>query len=65
MNVIYYFSGTGNTLFAAKKFAEALGDDTQLISISTLDRAEKINPWNADTVGFFSPFIVSASLISM
>lgn len=55
MNVIYYFSGTGNTLFAAQKFAEALGDDTQLISISSLDRAEKINPWNADTVGFFFP----------
>ena len=55
MNVIYYFSGTGNTLFAARKFAEALGNDTKLISISSLNRAEKLDPWDADTVGFFFP----------
>ncbi len=54
MHKIYYFSGTGNTLWAAKKFAEALGG-AELISISRLDRAQEINPWDAESVGFFFP----------
>lgn len=56
MNWIYYFTGTGNTLFAAKKFAEALGENTKLISIASLDRAQTIEiPENVKTVGIFFP----------
>ncbi len=56
MNWIYYFTGTGNTLFAAKKFAEALGGETKLISIASLDRSQPIEiPDSVETVGIFSP----------
>ena len=55
MNVIYYFTGTGNTLFAAKKFAEAIGG-AELIPIASLDRSEEVVfPPEAETVGIFSP----------
>ena len=54
MHKIYYFSGTGNTLWAAKKFAAALGG-AELISIARLDRAAEVDPWDAETVGFFFP----------
>lgn len=54
MHKIFYFSGTGNTLWAARKFADAL-ENTELISIAHLDRSLKIDPWDAETVGFFFP----------
>ncbi|MBR2435701.1 MAG: EFR1 family ferrodoxin [Lentisphaeria bacterium] len=55
MNTIYYFTGTGNTLFAAKKFAEHFPGETELIPIANLDRSGEIDPWTSDTVGFFFP----------
>ena len=54
MNRIYYFSSTGNTLAAAREFAEKLGD-TELLSIADLDRAEEVDLSGADTVGIFFP----------
>jgi ferredoxin len=33
MTKVFYFSGTGNTLWSAKKIAEALGGDCELINI--------------------------------
>lgn len=33
--IIYYFSGTGNSLYAAQKIASELGDKTELLSMST------------------------------
>ena len=54
MNRIYYFSGTGNTLAAAKKIAALLGD-TELIAIADLQRSEEVEFKDADTIGIFHP----------
>jgi len=54
MHKIYYFSGTGNTLAAAKRVAELLGD-TELISIAGLQRGEDVELKDADTIGIFHP----------
>lgn len=55
-NRIYYFSATGNTLTIAKRFAEGVGlSETELISISNLDRMESVDFSDCDTVGIFSP----------
>lgn len=54
MNKIFYFSGTGNTLWAAKKTAEALGD-TELISIADLPRGVEVDPGRVDSIGIFHP----------
>lgn len=54
MNRIYYFSSTGNTLAAARKFAEKIGD-AELVSIADMDRSEQVDFSGADTVGVFSP----------
>lgn len=51
-NVIYYFSGTGNSYMAAKTIAQALGG-AQLISV-TCDPA-KVSAKDADVIGFVSP----------
>jgi ferredoxin/flavodoxin len=52
-NVIYYFSGTGNSLAVAKKIQESL-DETELIHItSTL--LDNIKPIEADRLGFVFP----------
>lgn len=54
MHKIYYFSGTGNTLAAAKKIASLLGE-TELISIADLQRSEEVEFKDADTIGIFHP----------
>ncbi len=52
--IIYYFTGTGNSLAAAKKIAAALGD-TGLVPIASLrDAAGRVKP-DADRVGIVSP----------
>ena len=47
---IYYFSGTGNSLYIAKKIKESF-IDCNLIPIETLSRFEKITPKSKE-VGF-------------
>lgn len=54
MNKIFYFSGTGNTLAAARKVAELLGD-TELISITDLQRGDDVSFEGAERVGIFFP----------
>ena len=52
--IIYYFTGTGNSLAAAKKIAAVLGD-CELVPIASLkDKPGKIVP-AADRVGIVSP----------
>lgn len=52
--IIYYFTGTGNSLAAAKKIAAALGD-SDLVPIASLkDTKERIVP-AADRVGIVCP----------
>ena len=41
MHKIYWFSGTGNTLYVAREFAKSF-PDAQLLSIASLDRAEDV-----------------------
>lgn len=53
-NRIYYFSATGNTLWAARCFADQL-QDTELINIADLDRSDDVSFGDAETVGVFSP----------
>ncbi len=53
-NRIYYFSGTGNTLAAAKQIADIL-PDTELISIADLQRGESVDFGDAESVGIFHP----------
>lgn len=53
MNRIYCFSGTGNTLFTAKRFAEAI-PDSSIELISRQDRAGHIEP-DGDRFGIFFP----------
>lgn len=54
MNKIFYFSGTGNTLAAAKRIAQALGE-TELISIAGLPRGIGVDIGDVETVGIFHP----------
>jgi ferredoxin len=52
--IIYYFSGTGNSLAAAKKLAAALGD-TELVPIASLkDKQGRVIP-ASDRVGIVCP----------
>ena len=50
---IYYFSGTGNTLYVAKEFAKAF-PDAELISIASLDCSEDVE-FDSDLAGIFFP----------
>lgn len=50
---IYYFSGTGNSLYIAKKIKEYV-EDCELISIETLSHFEKITPQSKE-IGFVFP----------
>jgi MinD superfamily P-loop ATPase containing an inserted ferredoxin domain len=52
-NVIYYFTGTGNSLAIAKKIAAALGE-CELVPIASLAAVPKIAP-AADRVGIVCP----------
>jgi ferredoxin len=56
--IIYYFTGTGNSLAAAKKIAAALGD-CELVAIASLkDTAGDVVPM-ADRVGIICPVYFS------
>lgn len=50
---IYYFSGTGNSLIAAKRIAEKVGD-CELVPIAKVWKQENIKP-QTENVGFVSP----------
>lgn len=50
--VIYYFSGTGNSYWAATQIAEAMGD-TQLVSVRC--NPETVSAEDADVIGFVCP----------
>ncbi len=50
-NIIFYFSGTGNTYWAAKTLADRIGD-CQLINIAQYDNLRALS---ADRVGIFFP----------
>jgi len=51
-NVIYYFSGTGNSMRAARVVAEKLGN-TEMISMRMAP--QKVSAENADVIGFVFP----------
>ncbi len=56
MHRIYYFSGTGNTLAAAKQIAANLDScDVELISIADLQRGDAVDFGGAETIGIFHP----------
>ena len=55
MHKLYYFSGTGNTLAAAKKIASMLDGEVELISIASLPRGNTVDFGDAETVGIFHP----------
>jgi ferredoxin/flavodoxin len=50
--VIYYFSGTGNTLYLAKKLAESLG--SRLVPMTSTLGMETVRP-DADVIGIVYP----------
>ena len=50
--IIYYFSGTGNSLYTARKIAEKTGG-AELVSVRC--EPEKMSAENADIVGFVCP----------
>ncbi|MBQ2125420.1 MAG: EFR1 family ferrodoxin [Spirochaetales bacterium] len=52
MKKIYYFSGTGNSLYTASKIAEAIGG-AEIISVRC--KTEDISAENADVIGFVCP----------
>lgn len=51
---IFYFTGTGNSLFAAKQLKEELGGDIELISISKALKENRRN-FSYDRIGFSYP----------
>ena len=53
MHKIYWFSGTGNTLYVAREFAKSF-PDAQLLSIASLDRAEDV-VLGSEMTGIFFP----------
>ncbi len=55
MHKIYYFTGTGNTLAAAKQIAAMLGEQMELIPIASLARGNTVDFGDAETVGIFHP----------
>lgn len=50
--VIYYFSGTGNSMRAAIKIAESIGG-AEIISVRC--NVEEVPAIDADIIGFISP----------
>lgn len=50
--VIYYFSGTGNSLYSATKIAEIIGG-AEIISVRS--EPEAVSAEDADVIGFVSP----------
>ena len=53
MHKIYWFSGTGNTYYLAREFAEMF-PGAKLISLASLDRSEDV-VFDAETTGIFFP----------
>ncbi|OQA83367.1 MAG: ferredoxin [Lentisphaerae bacterium ADurb.Bin242] len=53
MHKIYWFSGTGNTLYIAREFAKCF-TDTELISIGSLDRSQDV-VFDSEMTGIFFP----------
>lgn len=51
MNIIYYYTGTGNTYYIAKQIADGIGD-YELINISNALEAESVE---AERIGFVFP----------
>jgi ferredoxin/flavodoxin len=56
--IIYYFTGTGNSLAAAKKIATALGD-TELVPIASLEDTTGDITRQADRIGIICPVYFS------
>ena len=52
MKKIYYFSGTGNSLYTASKIAEAIGG-AEILSVRC--KTEDVSAENADVIGFVCP----------
>lgn len=52
MKKIYYFSGTGNSLYTTSKIAEAIGG-AEIISVRC--KTEDVSAENADVIGFVCP----------
>ena len=52
MKKIYYFSGTGNSLYTASKIAEAIGG-AEIISVRC--KTEDVSAENEDVIGFVCP----------
>ena len=50
--IIYYFSGTGNSLYTAGKIAEAIGG-AELISVRC--NPKDVSAKDADVIGFVCP----------
>lgn len=60
-NIIYYFTGTGNSLMTAKLLAERLNGDTELRAITNYLDCEEIEVEAEETVGFVFPIYSSAA----
>ena len=50
--IIYYFTGTGNSLYAANKIAETIGG-AELVSVRCV--VESVSASDADLIGFVCP----------
>jgi flavodoxin len=58
-NIVFYFSGTGNSLKVAKTLAKELGN----CEIVSMGKTEKFNVTNQyDTIGFVHPYIIRGCL---
>ena len=55
MHKIFYFSGTGNTLAAAKQIAAMLGENVEMVPIASLARGNTVDFGDAETIGIFFP----------
>lgn len=53
---IFYYTGTGNSLWAARKVADALGEETGLISMAGDKDHKKI--MNSQTIGLVFPVYI-------
>ena len=61
-NIIYYFSGTGNSLRAVVKIAERIGG-AEIISVRCV--SENISAENATVIGFVCPVYGKRQIIGV
>ncbi len=54
--VIFYYTGTGNSLWAARKVADALGEETGLISMAEYKDEKEII--DSQTIGLVFPVYI-------